>query len=193
MILYLVVLFVNGEFCKDPIKVKADDFFFSGLNKPGNTSNQVRAAVTAVNVANLPGLNTLGISMARIDFEPKGLNPPHEHPRAAEILLVLKGTLEVGFITSNPDNRLFAKILHEGDVFVVPFGLIHFQYNVGKGDAVAIAALTSQNPGVITIGNAVFGSKPPINDDILKIAFQIDNKLVDYHLQSRIWPDYIRN
>ncbi|GLT55214.1 hypothetical protein SLA2020_283570 [Shorea laevis] len=39
------------------------------------------------------GLNTLGISLARIDFAPYGLNPPHIHPRATEILVVLEGTL----------------------------------------------------------------------------------------------------
>ncbi|CAB4269043.1 unnamed protein product [Prunus armeniaca] len=32
------------------------------------------------------GLNTLGISLTRIDFAPNGLNPPHTHPRASEFL-----------------------------------------------------------------------------------------------------------
>ncbi|KAI3852429.1 hypothetical protein MKX03_029573 [Papaver bracteatum] len=128
--------------------------------------------------------------MVRIDYAPYGLYPPHTHPRATEILVVLEGTLEVGFVTSNsPDgNKLFKKLLYKGDVFVFPIGLIHFQYNVGKKPAVAIAALSSQNPGVITIANAVFGSKAPINDDILAKAFQVDKKVVDY-LQSQFWMD----
>ncbi|MBA0859708.1 hypothetical protein Goshw_009854, partial [Gossypium schwendimanii] len=33
-----------------------------------------------------------------------------------------------------------------GDVFVFPIGLIHFQQNVGKINAVAFAGLSSQNP-----------------------------------------------
>ncbi|KAM1210696.1 hypothetical protein ACFX13_002566 [Malus domestica] len=73
-----------------------------------------------------------------------------------------------------------------GDVFVFPIGLIHFQLNVGNGNTEAIAGLSSQNPGVITIANAVFGSKPPINPDVLAKAFQVDNKLVDY-LQKQFW------
>ncbi|KAJ8572692.1 hypothetical protein K7X08_009203 [Anisodus acutangulus] len=67
-------------------------------------------------------------------------------------------------------------------------GLIHFQFNVGKIKAVAFAGLSSQNPGVITIANAVFGSDPPINDDVLAKAFQVDKKVVDY-LQSQFWWD----
>ncbi|OVA08898.1 Germin [Macleaya cordata] len=179
-------VFVNGKFCKDPKLATANDFFLSGLNIPGNTSNPVGSIVTPANVAQIPGLNTLGISMVRVDYAPYGLNPPHTHPRATEILVVLQGTLYVGFVTSNPDNRLFTKILHKGDVFVFPIGLIHFQFNVGKTNAIAIAALSSQNPGVITIANALFGSKPSINDDVLSKGFQVDKKLVDY-LQSQFW------
>ncbi|XP_058106474.1 putative germin-like protein 2-1 [Magnolia sinica] len=172
-------VFVNGYVCKDPKKVQADDFFFSGLNVPGNTSNNVRSKVTFVTVAQLPGLNTLGISMVRIDIEPNGVNSPHEHPRASEILTVIEGTLYAGFVTTNPDNRLITKILHKGDVFVFPKGLIHFQYNIGKTHAVAIASLSSQFPGVMTISNAIFGSNPRLPDDLLATAFHVDNKVID--------------
>ncbi|XP_022720004.1 germin-like protein subfamily 1 member 14 isoform X3 [Durio zibethinus] len=145
-------VFVNGKFCKDPKLAKAEDFFFSGLNMPGNTSNQLGSKVTPVNVEQVAGLNTLGISLARIDFAPYGgLNPPHTHPRATE-------------------------------------GLIHFQFNIGNTNAIAFAGLSSQNPGVITIANAVFGSNPPINPDVLAKAFQLDKNVVKY-LQSKFWWD----
>ncbi|KAF2283815.1 hypothetical protein GH714_016131 [Hevea brasiliensis] len=110
-------VFVNGKFCKDSMLVTANDFSFSGLNIAGNTSNQVGSNVTLLNVDKIPGLNTLGISLARIDFAPYG---------------------------------------------------------------VAIAALSSQNPGVITIANAVFGSNPPINPHVLTKAFQLDKNVVNY-------------
>ena len=51
-----------------------------------------------------------------------------------------------------------------------------------------IAALSSQNPGVITIANAVFGSNPPISVDVLTKAFQVDKKVID-HLQAQLWWD----
>nr|XP_027088840.1 putative germin-like protein 2-1 [Coffea arabica] len=175
---------VNGFACKDPKLVQANDFFFSGLHLAGNISNAVGSRATPVSVAQIPGLNTLGISLARLDYASWGLNPPHTHPRATEILTVLEGTLLVGFVTSNPENRLLTKVLQKGDVFVFPAGLIHFQHNVGYKNAVAIAALSSQNPGVITIGNAVFGSKPAIGSDILAKAFQVDGNIIN-QIQSR--------
>ncbi|XP_034710746.1 putative germin-like protein 2-1 [Vitis riparia] len=181
-------VFVNGKFCKDPKLATPNDFFFSGLRVPGNTSNKLGSMVTPANVAQIPGLNTLGVSLARVDYAPYGLNPPHIHPRATEILTVLEGTLYVGFVTSNPENRLISKVLYKGDVFVFPQGLIHFQLNVGTTNAVAIASLSSQNPGVITIANAVFGSKPAISADVLTKAFQVDKNVVAY-LQSQFWTD----
>ena len=91
-----------------------------------NTKNLQGSNVTTVNVDQIPGLNTLGISLVRIDYPPYGQNPPHTHPRATEILVVLEGTLYVGFVTSNTENYLFTKVLNKGDVFVFPVGLIHF-------------------------------------------------------------------
>ncbi|KAE8710312.1 Germin-like protein subfamily 1 member 17 [Hibiscus syriacus] len=130
-----------------------------------------------VNVDVLPGISTLDISLVRIDYVPNGVNPPHTHPRGSEILLLVQGTLYVAFVISNPD-------LNPGDVFVFPIGMIHFQFNIGKTAAVAFAGLSSQNAGVITIANAVFGSNPPINLDVLTKAFQLDKNTVKY-LQSR--------
>ncbi|XP_068656279.1 germin-like protein 8-2 [Aristolochia californica] len=175
---------VNGFVCKDPKLAMANDFFFTGLNRVRIPTNAVGSNVTAVNVNQIPGLNTLGISIVRIDYAPYGQNPPHTHPRATEILTVLKGCLFVGFVTSNPENRLISKVLLEGDVFVFPVGLIHFQFNVGNTSAVATAALSSQNPGVITVANTVFGSKPKISAGILARAFQVEKKIVEL-IQSK--------
>ncbi|VAI53155.1 unnamed protein product [Triticum turgidum subsp. durum] len=171
---------VNGLPCKDATEVVAEDFFFSGLHVAGNTANKQGSAVTAVNVAQIGGLNTMGISLVRIDYAPNGLNPPHTHPRSTEILTVLEGCLHVGFVTSNPENRHFTKVLTKGDVFVFPKGLVHYQFNNGNTHAVAIAALSSQNPGVITVANAVFGSEPAISDDVITKAFQVEKNTVDW-------------
>ncbi|XP_028783685.1 germin-like protein subfamily 1 member 13 [Neltuma alba] len=180
-------VFVNGKFCKDPNLVKAEDFFFRIM--PGNTDNPLGSQVTQVSVNEFPGLNTLGVSLARIDYASYGLNPPHTHPRATEVLTVLEGTLMVGFVASNQnDNRLFTKVLNKGEVFIFPFGMIHFQLNVGKDDAVALSSLSSQNPGVITIAKALFGSDPLISPDVLTKAFQVDKNIIAY-LQKQQWYD----
>ena len=182
--LWLVAVLLNGLACKDPKIVKASDFSSSELHIAGNTLNPVGSRVTSMTSAQIPGLNSLGISLVRIDYAPWSINTPHTQPRATEILKVLEGSLEVGFVTSNPQKRLITKVLQKGDVFVFPIGLIHYQRNVGNESAIVIAALSSQNPGVITIANAVFGSKPQIPSDILVKAFQVHNDVVNY-IQSK--------
>ncbi|KVI02154.1 Cupin 1 [Cynara cardunculus var. scolymus] len=178
-------VFVNGEVCKDPKIVRADNFFFSGLHLMRDTSNAVGSNVTVVTVAELPGLNTFGISMARIDFallvfvNGKVLTlHTHTPPKATEILTVLEGNIEVRFVTSNPENYLISKDLQKGDVFLFPQGLVHFHRNIGNNYAVVIAALSSHNPGAITIVNAMFDSNPDIARDLLAKAFQMDKNVV---------------
>ncbi|KAK7815907.1 germin-like protein subfamily 1 member 7 [Quercus suber] len=141
----------------------------------------VGSNVTLVNVDKLASLNTLGISLARLDFAPYGLNPPHTHD--TELLIVIEGTLLVGFITSNPNN-LFTKVLNKGDVFVFPIGLIHFQFNIEETVALAFTGLNIQNPRVTTKANVVFGFVPPINPNVLIKAFQLDKNVVEYHQKA---------
>jgi mannose-6-phosphate isomerase-like protein (cupin superfamily) len=131
-------------------------------------------------VDKIQGLNTLGVSLAQIDFAPNGLNPPHIHPHATEIFVVVKGNLYVGFVTSNPEYHFFTKVLNVGDVFMFPISLIHFQFNVGSIDALAFSGLSSQNPSRITIADTIFGSNPLINADVLTHAFQLDKNVVNY-------------
>ncbi|KAL6843693.1 hypothetical protein ACP4OV_026264 [Aristida adscensionis] len=181
-------VFVNGLVCKNPKLVTANDFAFHIV--PGQPNAQ-GVAVTPVFVDQLPGLNTLGTALARLDFVPGGQNPPHTHPRATEVLVVVTGTLLVGFVTSNApplNNQLFTKQLVEGDVFVFPQGLIHFQLNNGKVPVLAFSAFGSQSPGVITIANAVFGAKPPISDAILAKAFMLEKDTVDWLQSSFAMP-----
>ncbi|MCL7028403.1 hypothetical protein MKW94_002453 [Papaver nudicaule] len=171
-------VFVNGFFCKDPKLVVADDFYLPRYNRPYVITNPVGSIVTLASVFELPGMNTLGISLARIDYAVGGINPPHTHPRATEIITVMEGCIRVGFVTSSPA-KLFTKMLCKGDVFVFPRGLIHFQWNVGKKPAAALSSLSSQNPGTNRIADAIFGSKPFIDDAVLTKVFQVDKKVID--------------
>ncbi|KAL4627186.1 hypothetical protein ACB092_05G149900 [Castanea dentata] len=163
------------DFCVAINNFKSGEINKNGLN------------ITLVNVDNLPGLNTIGISLARINYAPYGLNPPHTHPRGIELLVDIEGTLLAGFVTSDP-NKLFTKVLNKGDVFIFPIGLIHFQINIGEIAALAFASFNSQNPRLITIANTVFGSNPPINSDVLIKAFQLEKGVVEY-LQKAFAPN----
>lgn len=160
---------VNGFPCKSVFS--AVDFSSLAISKPGTTNNAFGSVVTGANVLNIPGLNTLGVSLARIDYAPGGINPPHLHPRASEMIYVLQGQLDVGFITTA--NVLVSKRIVQGEVFVFPRGLVHFQKNNGRMPAAVIAGFNSQLAGTQSIGTTLFAASPAIPDDVLAQAFQI--------------------
>lgn len=148
-----------GFTCKEATEVTVSDFVFSGLAKAGNTSNIIMAAVTPAFVNQFPGLNGLGISVARLDFAVGGVVPLHTHPAASEILFVKQGTIEAGFISSA--NSVYYTTLHKGDVMVFPKGLLHYQINAGSDTAVAIVSFSSPNPGLQITSFALFGNSLP--------------------------------
>ncbi|KAL1808317.1 hypothetical protein ACET3Z_025307 [Daucus carota] len=168
--------FCNGAPCIDPAQAKASHFATSALSKPGNTrGNPFGFNVTLANIRNLPGLNTLGLTMARVDIAPDGLIPPHAHPRASEVTTLLKGSLLVGFVDTS--NRLYTQQLRPGDTFVFPKGLVHYLYNLdSKSAALTVSGLNSQNPGAQIASLASFTSKPSIPDVILTKAYQINGQ-----------------
>ncbi|XP_019161486.1 PREDICTED: germin-like protein subfamily 1 member 20 [Ipomoea nil] len=186
-------VFVNGKVCKNPKLVTADDFYIvAGLNTPagGTKLTSVGLISNLIDVDRFPGLNTMGLSFGRIDFEPNGLIPLHYHPRGSEVVFVLGGTLYVGFVTSNAQNigknKLFTKILNPGDAIIFPVGLVHFLYNVGRTNAIAFGIFNSQKPGFVYLANAVFGPAPPISDDVLARTFHLEKKVVQF-LQAQNW------
>uniref|UniRef100_A0A0D9WEM0 Germin-like protein n=1 Tax=Leersia perrieri TaxID=77586 RepID=A0A0D9WEM0_9ORYZ len=174
---------VNGFSCK--AAVTEDDFYFKGLAAAGNTSNTYGSVVTGANVEKVPGLNTLGVSMSRIDYAPGGLNPPHTHPRATEMVFVLQGTLDVGFITTG--NKLYTKTISAGDVFVFPRGLVHFQRNSGESPAAVISAFNSQLPGTQSLATTLFAASPEVPNAVLTKALQVGTKEVE-KIKSRLAP-----
>lgn len=166
---------VNGVACKDPAAVVPEDFFFAGVDKPGGTeSKRYRFTAKAVPI---PGLNTLGASHARVDVPRGAVFPPHIHPRASETAVVLEGSVYFGFVSSYPDNKLFAKVLRKGDVFAVPQGLVHFLYNNGTAPAALYATLSSQNPGLVLLADALFAGALP--DDLLAKTLLTDDATIE--------------
>ncbi|XBI22286.1 hypothetical protein VPH35_063318 [Triticum aestivum] len=175
---------VNGYPCKRAENVTADDFFYGGLASAADVyggGNPMGSVLTAADVERLPGLNTLGISMSRIDYAPwGGTNPPHSHPCATEILFVAEGTLQVGFVTTS--GRHITRGVPGGGgegVFVFPRGMMHYERSVGEAPAVAISAFDSQLPGTQRLGEAMFGAGPGVPTDVLARALQTDGGVVE--------------
>ncbi|CAK9175566.1 unnamed protein product [Ilex paraguariensis] len=159
----------SGYPCKKPSTVTVDAFVFSGLGVAGNTSNLIKAAVTPAFVAQFPGVNGLGLSMARLDLAVDGVIPLHTHPGASEVLIVIQGTICAGFISSSA-NVVYFKTLNKGDIMVFPQGLLHFQFNSGKIPALAFASFSSPNPGLQITDFALFANDLP-TELVVKVTF----------------------
>ncbi|KAJ7518904.1 hypothetical protein O6H91_20G014600 [Diphasiastrum complanatum] len=168
-------LSINGFACKT--SVSSADFSSALLTGPKSTANALGISVTLAGAANFGGLNTQGLSVARLDYGVSGLVPPHVHPRASEVLFVLKGRIYAGFVTGS--NQLFAQTLKPFDIFVFPRGLVHFSVNVGKHSAISISGLNSQNPGLSLVANALFASNATIPDFILEKALKLTEAEVE--------------
>ncbi|KAF3434480.1 hypothetical protein FNV43_RR25583 [Rhamnella rubrinervis] len=168
--------------CKKSSTVTVEDFVYSGIKDYGEFGETGLSAIS-VNSNVFPGLNTLGMSFVRADFEVGGINVPHFHPRATELAFVLKGKVYSGFVDTN--NQVFAKVIEKGEVMVFPRGLVHFQMNVGDTPATILGSFNSQNPGLQRIPTAVFGSG--IKDQLLEKAFGLSSKEIS-KLRKRLAP-----
>ncbi|XP_058737437.1 germin-like protein subfamily 3 member 2 [Vicia villosa] len=199
-ILLVLIFFTISAFCSDPDPVldyciakpqepcknsstaTIEDFTFSGIKLPGNFKETGFTSL-GVNSNVFPGLNTLGVSFVRADFDIGGVNVPHFHPRATEVAIVLEGKIYSGFVDTK--NKIFAKVLEKGEVMVFPRGLVHFQMNVGDVPATIFGSFDSQNPGLMRIPNVVFGSE--IKDELLEKAFGLNSKELS-KLKKRFSP-----
>ncbi|XP_057978996.1 germin-like protein subfamily 3 member 2 [Malania oleifera] len=168
--------------CKNSSAVTADDFVFPGIKSPGKFQ-KTGFSSTSVNSTVFPGLNTLGMSFVRADFDIGGVNVPHFHPRATEVAFVLEGRIYSGFVDTQ--NRVFAKVIEKGEVMVYPRGLVHFQMNVGDSPATILGSFNSQNPGSQKIPAAIFGSG--IKEELLEKAFGLNPREVA-ELRRRFRP-----
>ncbi|PWA47748.1 germin, RmlC-like cupin domain protein [Artemisia annua] len=119
-------------------------------------------------MARFPALNG---QSAVLNFPPGSVNPTHTHPKASKLLLLVGGSLQVGFIDTT--NKLFNQTLQTGDMFVFPKGLVHFQYNCDpKDNALAMSAFGSANEGTESFPNSVFNTI--IDDEMLAKSFKTD-------------------
>ncbi|XP_004515331.1 germin-like protein subfamily 3 member 4 [Cicer arietinum] len=160
--------FINGLPCKNPNNVTAQDFKTMELSKPSST-DIFGASVKLVNAAAFPGLNTLGLSIGRINIDKDGLVNFHYHPRASEIIFVTKGVLIAGFIDTQ--NQVFQNVLKVGDVCVFPKGLFHYILNQGFEEAIVFSVFNSQNPGQVSIVPTTF-------DTTLESLDKVKNRII---------------
>ena len=114
--------------------------------------------VKVANLGNVPVLSGEGVSYALVELDPCGLNLPHHHPRAAEFGYIVKSetstSVRHAFVEENT-GRLIMNDIGEGQVALVPAGLVHFVQNMGCEPATFLAAFSSSDPGLLTTSTQV--------------------------------------
>ncbi|KAF9594393.1 hypothetical protein IFM89_030995 [Coptis chinensis] len=152
--------------------VDANFFTFTGMRVIVGAEPPPTFKVLKASMAEFPALNGQSVSFAVLEYPAGTINPPHTHPRSAELLFLVYGSLEVGFVDTT--NKLYTQILQGGDLFVFPKGLVHYQYNADttNSSALAISAFGSANAGTVSLPNTVFTTG--IDETILANAFKTD-------------------
>ncbi|KAJ6452498.1 RmlC-like cupin domain-containing protein [Mycena sanguinolenta] len=149
-------------------------------------SNNQKAAVNAsggsillATVDNFPILEELGISGAVSLVEPCGLNIPHSHPRASEILVVVEGIMDTGFVQENGFNTAIQTSLGQYQATVFPMGSIHYLYNPTCSPAVFVAALNNEDPGRSDIATSYWMLPSEVVDAALGFPETIGASTID--------------
>lgn len=155
--------------------VTADYFTTLVFREPPAIVDPKLRAVTSLTSLVFPVLTGLAICHSLANFPPGGVNPPHSHPRGTETFFVTEGVITVGLVDTN--NKLYLKELKKGDLFVFPKGLVHFQINLSKKNAIAFVSFSSSSPGTQSLPLTLFGSGIP--DIVHTTAFKVDNQVVD--------------
>nr|GMD61586.1 germin-like protein 9-3 [Ipomoea batatas] len=127
--------------------------------------------VTKASKAEFAALDGQSVSYAVLQYPGGSVNPPHTHPRAAELLVVVDGCLQVGLVDST--NKLYTQTLVIGDMFVFPKGLVHYQYNAyANQSATAISAFGSASAGTVSLPTTLFATG--VDDEVLVKSFKTD-------------------
>ncbi|KAI9387915.1 hypothetical protein POPTR_010G240600v4 [Populus trichocarpa] len=164
---------IISDFIVPPNVTKVDGklFTFTALRSLVGAKPPVSFTASKVSMVEFPALNGQSVSYAFLQYPAGTLNPPHTHPRSAELLFLVDGCLEVGFVDTA--NKLFTQTLEAGDMFVFPKGLVHYQYNNDpKNLAVAVSSFGSASAGTVSIPSTLFTTG--VDSGILAKAFKTD-------------------
>jgi len=119
------------------------------------TTTRPAGTIDPIDLSNFPALKDEGVSYSLFNIEPCGINLPHLHPRATEILYVFTGeNITVAFVEENR-GRTIVNTIGQGEATVFPQGLIHFQQNFGCERATYLSGLNHEDPGVVTINTQI--------------------------------------
>lgn len=132
-----------------------EDFVFD-LAGSRPESNTPAGTVQPLSVEQLPSLAGEGVAYTLFTLEPCGINLPHVHPRATEIIYVISGDQLRTAFTEENGGRVIVNDISTGVVTFFPQGLLHYQQNLSCEKAQYLSALNNEDPGVVTVTTQFF-------------------------------------
>lgn len=124
-----------------------DRAFLLRNGRPQLTSPNFRANI--FEAANTPALAATDTQMFVATTHVKAGKKfiKHYHPRAAEILYVIRGRMRSQFWFEGANPRVVTNILRRTDSVVYPQGLVHEVQCISRRDCTFVAVLNSGDPG----------------------------------------------
>ncbi|KZV68938.1 RmlC-like cupin [Peniophora sp. CONT] len=148
----------------DRINVLSDEDLVFSFSNPSTAVGTVTGAgghaVLGIS-GNFPAVVGNSISMIVGHLAPCGMNTPHTHPRAAEIIYSVNSSLVSGFIME--DGAPYRQVnISAGSATVYPMGAVHFQMNPTCEPALFVSGLNNEDPGAQEAAQRFFGLPPSI-------------------------------
>lgn len=124
----------------------SSDFVYDlkGARNTGKGPSGTKKAVTRAQMQSLTGE---GLSMALLTLEPCGINLPHHHLRASEMIYVIEGSILRSGLAEENGGRTLVHDIEAGEVTFYPQGLVHYQQNLGCDTVTFLAAFSHDDPG----------------------------------------------
>lgn len=152
--------------------------------------------INLAEVDEFPALLGTNVAMAIGFVNPCGLNVPHSHPRASEMLTVVQGELVAGLVlendpgaagravidgqvpAENPKGPLTQVTAHLGlyRAMLFPQGEVHFQFNPTCEPAVFASAFDNLDPGRAQAAASFFTI---MSDEVIMAALGEDAEFLD--------------
>ncbi|KAI1268196.1 spherulin-1A [Xylariaceae sp. FL1019] len=139
---------------QDVVLARDSDWVFDFFNQDVYHTYQAGAIINA-NASTFPATVGNGLAMSWVVLGPCAMQPPHYHPRAANYITVVSGSIQTWMMAEN-NEPVVTNALQKGQMTIFPTGSLHAMQNLGCENATVITALSSEDPGTQTLANSLF-------------------------------------
>ncbi|KAH7090030.1 RmlC-like cupin [Auriculariales sp. MPI-PUGE-AT-0066] len=141
------------------LKGNVNNFVFDYIKAKNAATPGPDGTVVLADAGSYPMAIGNGVTMGVGWMGPCGLNVPHWHPRASELLVSVGGSLQFGTFQENGASLIVGTINdHQATIF--PAGSLHYQQNLNCTAVQFYAAFNSEDPGRINTAPGFFQNLP---------------------------------